>query len=66
MNKEQQEIIFFYCKQLKIETVAQLNEIIKNNLIFDIIDLINFLASLYNSDYYYTGITEEVIKGVKK
>jgi hypothetical protein len=66
MTLEQQKIINFYCKQLNITTVAQLQEIIKNNAIFDIIELINFLASLYNSDCYYTGITEEVVKGVKK
>ena len=54
MNRKQFDLLCFYCWQLNIKTLYQLQQIKQQYNINSNKDLLNLLCKLYNSDYYYT------------
>lgn len=54
MNIQQLIDLKFYCWQLKITTLLELQQIKQQYNVKSNTDLLSLLCNLYNSDYYYT------------
>ena len=54
MNTEQFNDLMFYCWQLNIKTLYQLQQIKQQYNVKSNKDLLDLLCKLYNSDYYFT------------
>lgn len=54
MDRQQMQDLMFYCWQLKITTLYQLQQIKQQYNVKSNKDLLDLLCKLYNSDYYYT------------
>lgn len=54
MNRKKFDLLCFYCWQLNIKTLYQLQQIKQQYNIKANKDLLDLLCKLYNSDYYYS------------
>ena len=54
MNRKKFDLLCFYCWQLNIKALYQLQQIKQQYNIKSNKDLLDLLCKLYNSDYYYS------------